>query len=164
MGESYLYEEMLLGLIVTLFLLLIIAAIVISLQLSKMKKRYRQMLGATGVNNLEEVMISVQAAIGKLQAGQEAQDHQVKAIYNQLKTMKSRIGIHRYNAFNERGNDLSFSLAITDEQGSGLVLSGIHARDETYIYAKPLDQGNSKYSLSPEEKQAINQALQTEQR
>jgi hypothetical protein len=163
-GELEINEGVLLGIIALLFLLFVVFAVVFSLQLSKMKKKYRQMMGETGVGNLEEVMVSVQGGIKKLEAVQETQGHQLKMIFKQLKTMKSKVGIHRYNAFNERGNDLSFSLAITDEQGSGVVLSGIHARDETYIYAKPLDQGSSRYSLSPEEKHAINQALQTEQR
>ena len=64
----------------------------------------------------------------------------------------------RYNAFNESGSDLSFSIAIVDDQLDGLVFTSIHGREETYCYGKPIVKGESKYPLSPEEIQVINSA------
>jgi hypothetical protein len=74
-----------------------------------------------------------------------------------LKKMKSKVGIHRYNAFSDTGSDLSFSVAILDEYQDGVLLTGIHNREQTYIYAKPIQRGQSQYTLSPEEKEAIIQ-------
>lgn len=74
--------------------------------------------------------------------------------------MKSKVAMKRYNAFGERGNDLSFSLAILDDNHSGIVLSSLHNRENSYIYAKPLEKGESPYPLSPEEKEVIALALQ----
>jgi hypothetical protein len=71
--------------------------------------------------------------------------------------MKSRLGVQRYNAFSqEGGSDLSFSIVILDEEQDGVVLTGIHGREQTFIYAKPVEKGQSSYSLSPEEKVLID--------
>ncbi len=69
-------------------------------------------------------------------------------------------GLIRYSAFTGMGGNQSFSLAIVDEQGGGLVLSGLHGRDETRVYAKPLEAWHSSFSLSAEEQQALAAARQ----
>ena len=76
-----------------------------------------------------------------------------------MRKKKGNIGIHRYNAFAERGSDLSFSLAIINDEKDGMVMSGIHGRDNTFVYAKPVKEGQSAYTLTPEEIEAINLAL-----
>lgn len=69
-------------------------------------------------------------------------------------------GIVRYSAFENVGGDQSFSLALVDERGNGAVVSGLHVRDDTRVYAKPLTQWRSSYSLSAEEQQALGHARQ----
>ncbi|HQE93590.1 MAG TPA: DUF4446 family protein [Anaerolineae bacterium] len=69
-------------------------------------------------------------------------------------------GVVRYSAFENVGGDQSFSLALVDARGNGVMLSGLHARDDTRVYAKPLTQWRSSYSLSAEEQQALGQARQ----
>ena len=76
-----------------------------------------------------------------------------------MKNCTKKIGIVRYNAFKDTGRDLSFSLAILDAHNNGVVLNGIYARDCSNIYAKPVENGESKYVLSNEEKEAINKAI-----
>jgi len=66
----------------------------------------------------------------------------------------------RYSAFENVGGDQSFSLALVDARGNGAMLSGLHTRDDTRVYAKPLTQWRSSYSLSAEEQQALGQARQ----
>ncbi|MGC9395268.1 MAG: DUF4446 family protein [Anaerolineae bacterium] len=69
-------------------------------------------------------------------------------------------GVVRYSAFENVGGDQSFSLALVDAHGNGAMLSGLHRRDDTRIYAKPLTQWRSSYSLSAEEQQALGRARQ----
>ena len=82
-----------------------------------------------------------------------------KVIDNNMKRCSQKIGIVRYNAFKDTGSDLSFALAILDDFNNGVVLNGIYARDSSNIYAKPIENGESKYILSNEEKEAINRAI-----
>lgn len=66
----------------------------------------------------------------------------------------------RFNPFKDIGGDQSFAIALLDGKNSGLVISSLHTREGTRIYAKPVTKGESeKYSLTEEEKNAIKQAM-----
>ena len=76
----------------------------------------------------------------------------------QLETCIQRIGIIRYNPFEQMGSDLSFSIALLDKNNNGVVLTGLFSRYSSSIYAKPIQNGTSVYPLSQEEIEAINKA------
>lgn len=69
------------------------------------------------------------------------------------------VALLRYDAFEDVGGRLSFSCAMLDDRGSGVVLTSINGRQETRVYAKPIAEGRSSYNLSSEEEEAIRQAL-----
>lgn len=69
------------------------------------------------------------------------------------------MGVVRYQAIANMGADLSYTVALLDEQNDGVVLNGIYGRDGCYTYAKPINAGKSTYNLSEEEIQAIEQAM-----
>jgi len=138
-----------------------ILMIKLSVSLKRLRKRYAQMMNGTGVEDLEQVIIKMQHTIQELQGRSEDHGSQLHHLAASMMKMKGNVGIVRYNAFSSGlGSDLSFSLAVVDEYQSGIVLSGIHSREETYVYAKPVQEGQSEYKLTPEEKQALTQALQ----
>lgn len=70
----------------------------------------------------------------------------------------SRVGLVRYNPFEETGGNQSFALALLDAEGDGWVLSSLHARTGTRIYAKAISRGRSDGAVSDEEAAAIKQA------
>ncbi|OIP97835.1 hypothetical protein AUK40_02450 [Candidatus Wirthbacteria bacterium CG2_30_54_11] len=77
---------------------------------------------------------------------------------------KMRFGVQkkaivRFNPFEDTGGDQSFALALLDENDDGVVLSSLHARDATRVYAKPVEKGKSRYQLTDEEKQVLSTAL-----
>ncbi|MDH4113335.1 MAG: DUF4446 family protein [Actinomycetota bacterium] len=65
----------------------------------------------------------------------------------------------RFDAFEDVGGRLSFSCAMLDDRGTGVVLTSINGRQETRVYAKPVTEGTSTYNLSSEEAEAISQAM-----
>jgi hypothetical protein len=69
------------------------------------------------------------------------------------------VSVVRYDAFGDMGGRLSFSAAMLDDGGDGLVLTAIHGRSETRSYIKGVKNGGSEASLSPEEQQAVTFAL-----
>jgi hypothetical protein len=69
-----------------------------------------------------------------------------------------RVGLVRYNPFEETGGNQSFALALLDADGDGWVLSSLHARSGTRIYAKAITAGRTEAGLSSEETDAIRQA------
>ncbi len=70
-----------------------------------------------------------------------------------------RVGLVRYDAFEDMGGHLSFSAALLDGHGDGLVITSINGRQDTRCYAKPVEGWTSRHNLSGEEEQAISQAL-----
>lgn len=67
----------------------------------------------------------------------------------------SRVAVVRYDAFGDMGGRLSFSAALLDANGDGLVLTSIHGRGESRTYAKGVADGDSETTLTPEERQAV---------
>ncbi|NHC46327.1 DUF4446 family protein [Motilibacter aurantiacus] len=76
----------------------------------------------------------------------------------ELRDSLRHVAVVRYDAFGDMGGRLSFSAALLDESGDGLVLTSINGRSETRTYAKGVKSGRSEQSLSPEEEQAIGYA------
>lgn len=71
------------------------------------------------------------------------------------------VGLVRYDAFEDVGGRLSFSCALLDDLGNGVVVTSINGRQDTRVYAKPIAEGRSQYNLSIEEEEAIRQAVET---
>jgi hypothetical protein len=76
-----------------------------------------------------------------------------------LKSSIQKVSVVRYRAFDDVGSDLSFSIALLDEKNDGAVITGIYGRNECTTFAKPIENGISKYDLSDEEKQSIKNAI-----
>jgi hypothetical protein len=159
--DSYV-DVMLAGLailVLILFVLLIIALV----KISRVNKRYRKIIGNASVENVDDLLISLQNKVDELTAASKQQADAITGIRGIMRTMKSNVSIKRYNAFSQQGSDLSFSMAILDDEQDGVILTGIHSREESYLYAKPVDKGQSSYTLSPEEKEVIAQSAARKQ-
>jgi hypothetical protein len=72
-----------------------------------------------------------------------------------------KLGLIRFNPFNETGGDNSFSLALLDGKNNGWVMTGLHTRERTRLYVKPIKNLKSEYELSDEEKKALEKAVKT---
>ena len=82
-----------------------------------------------------------------------------KDLDQKTKNCLQKVGIVRYNAYEDTGSDLSFAVCLLDEQNNGVVLNGIYSRDMSNIYAKPIKNGESKYKMTPEEQEALSRAI-----
>ena len=65
------------------------------------------------------------------------------------------------DAFKDTGSDLSFALALLNDNNDGVVLNGIYSREMSNIYAKPIKAGKSKYTISEQEQEAIDKAIES---
>lgn len=73
-----------------------------------------------------------------------------------------KVGVLRFNPFEDVGGDQSFAAALLDSEDNGVIISSLYTREGTRVYAKPLVKGQSKYHLSREEEEAIRRALSNE--
>jgi len=85
---------------------------------------------------------------------------EVRKLSQESKFSVQKIGIIRYNPFSGVGSDQSFSIVLLDGNNDGVVITSIYARDGNRVYGKPIKNGKSEYSLSDEEKEAIEKAME----
>ncbi|MGX7677308.1 DUF4446 family protein [Jatrophihabitans sp. DSM 45814] len=83
----------------------------------------------------------------------------VQSLQQSVDTVLRRVALVRFDAFDDLGGRLSFSLAILDNNGNGITLTSIASTSDTRIYAKSLTGGVGEHALSPEEEQAVKAAL-----
>lgn len=83
---------------------------------------------------------------------------EIDSIIEENKFHIQKFSLVRFNPFNETGGDHSFSLVLLNKKDSGMVITGLHTRERTRIYVKPISQGKSKYELSKEELTALEKA------
>jgi hypothetical protein len=88
---------------------------------------------------------------------------ELNAMYETLETRSrgslQHVGLVRFNPFEDTGSDQSFAIALLDDRRDGIVLSSLHGRGQTRIFAKPVEGGTSTHQLSDEEAQAIRVAV-----
>lgn len=99
--------------------------------------------------------LRLQARVRTLEAHRPAGEADVAALRTEIASALRHVAVVRYDAFGDMGGRLSFSAALVDDAGDGLVISSIHARGESRTYAKGLVAGRSDTTLTPEEQQAL---------
>ena len=146
-------------LVLMLVVLILAGAMVwLALRLRKTEARYGALVEGTTGGNLEalltEHMAQVRAATGRVAELDELARRLERASRGHLQ----RVGFLRFNPFRDAGGDQSFAVAVTDQEGNGVVISSLHSRDVTRVYGKPLAGWASPYPLTEEEEQAIKKA------
>lgn len=154
------YSVELLLIILGVQLLLIIGLWGNGLALRRVVSRFRRLL-ATPQGSLEELLLQQGADLAAARGCLEGLEARQLALERSSKGCLQRVALVRFNAFHNTGGELSFALALLDQQGSGLVISAIYGREETRTYAKAVTRGKSKHNLSAEEQVAIKQALES---
>ena len=140
-----------------IILLLVILNIVNNIKLSKLNKKYKEFMVRLGNGtNIEEILRKYISKVDEVDNDNKEITEFCNNINNNMQKCVQKIGIVRYNAYQDVGSDLSFTLAMLDNKNNGVVLNGIYSRDMSNIYAKPIINGESKYTLSDEEKEALN--------
>lgn len=144
-----------------MFLLLIVAALTMALMLrvQKIKRQYEKLLSGVSEQNVEEVLIDYLTSTKELESRTKALEVRMGTAEMEAGTHLQNIGMVRYNAFEGVGGEQSFSLALLDDKKNGITITGIFGHSETRVYAKPIEDGSSKYNLSPEELEAISKAV-----
>lgn len=140
--------------------LLIIGYFVNITKLSKLRKEYKSFMTKIGDGkDIAEDLRQYMNKVGEVDTKTEDIVNYCKDLDNTLAKCLKRVGIVRYSAFRDTGSDLSFALALLDDYNNGVVLNGIYSREMSNIYAKPVEKGTSSYTLSKEETEAIDKAM-----
>lgn len=126
----------------------------------KLNNRYKKFMNKLGNGkNLEEDLENFMYKVDRVEKQNAEITNFCKNLDEDISKCVQKIGIVRYSAFKDTGSDLSFTVALLDEKNNGVVFNGIYSREMSNIYAKPVENGNSKYTLSNEEIEAIEKAI-----
>lgn len=142
-------------------LALIVIYILNSIKLTKLRKNYSEFMTKLGRgNDISEMLQKYVKSVEEIKEENSEIEKYCQKLDEDSKQNLKKIGIVRYNAYKDTGSNLSFALAILNDNNTGIVLNGIYGRDTSNIYAKPINNGTSEYALSKEEKEALEKAMQ----
>ncbi|MCY6356367.1 DUF4446 family protein [Clostridium sp. ZS2-4] len=139
-------------------IILLIGLVVIVKSINRLEKRYKKLTRGVNNKNLEEIVTQYLDNIDLVKADTEAVKNQQLELEKRLNTCVQKVAIVRYKAFEDVGSDLSFSIALLNNNNDGIIITGIYGRNDSTVYAKPIDKGISRYDLSEEEEQVLIEA------
>jgi len=149
--------EVILGLIaLNLFFFLLL--MILFVRTNRMRKLIRKVFTGVGGENLESSLMKLLDEMDDWKQKHSDQQFQLNRLTQKMANQSGNLSVIRYNAFGDTGSDLSFSLAILDDNLNGVVITSIYGREESRTYAKPVEGGKSVYNLSEEEQTAIKKA------
>ncbi len=148
------------GALAALVLLLLIGFLVQSARLGRAVRDYRAVVRGSDGGTLHDRLVgsAEQAVKAGERMGRIEAMHEV--IESRTRRSLQHIGLVRFNPFEDTGSDQSFAIALLDDARDGIVISSLHGRANTRVFAKPVTAGGSAHTLSDEESQAIRVAIE----
>lgn len=142
-----------------LVLVLIILTIVQISKTSRLKKRLDKfMLGKDG-RSLEQDLIGLCEDNKFLRNNVDKNKKDIKDLYKRMESTFQKMGLVKYDAFNQMGGQLSFCLALLDENNNGFIMNSVHSTEGCYFYTKDIRNGECSLSLGTEESEALGIAM-----
>ena len=145
--------------VAVLVLLLIILLIVQMVKVGKLRKRLDRFLTGKDGQSLEEEIASLFEDNNFLKSNAEKNKKDIRTLYKRLETAYQKMGLIKYDAFSQMGGQLSFSLALLDENNNGFILNSVHSTEGCYSYTKEIKNGECALELGKEEAEALAIAM-----
>ena len=166
--KSRLFEVMGMGnldiayLFIALFIILLILIILVIVQMvktNKLKKKYEKFMRGKDAKSLEKEIIGLYEDNRFLKLTVSKNEEDIKQLFRKFRSAFQKSGLVKYDAFNQMGGQLSFSLALLDEKDNGFIINSVHSTEGCYSYTKEIKNGQCSISLGEEEKQALDIAM-----
>ncbi len=122
-------------------------------------RSFRTLMTGRGGADLEATLLDYVARMDRVEQIARTMEERAASIETQHPYLLQHVGVVRFNPFPDKGGDQSFVVAILDGHADGVVLSGLHSRVDSRVYAKPVVGGQSTYTLTDEERTAIARAM-----
>lgn len=145
--------------VLVLLIIFIFIEILNRVQINRVEKRYKKLMKGSHGKSIEEMVLEHTKMVDDSLQSIEEIKNTYSEIGAKVNTCIQKYAVVRYRAFDDVGSDLSYSIALLDNRNTGVILTGIYGRNESTTFAKPIENGISKYDLSEEEKQAVKNAI-----
>lgn len=142
-----------------LILILLIITIVQVKKSADLKKRMDKFMRGKDGKSLEKDIVALYEDNKFFKTAVDKNKKDIRQIYKTLESTFQKVGVVKYDAFRQMGGQLSFSLALLDENNNGFVLNSVHSTEGCYTYTKEIKNGESTISLGDEEKKALAIAM-----
>lgn len=145
-----------------LLLLLLIVLVLLILQIvktNKLKKRLDVFLIGKDGASLEQDITNLFEDNKFLKDSADKNKKDIRILYKKMESAYQKMGLVKYDAFNQMGGQLSFSLALLDENNNGFIINSVHSTEGCYSYTKEIKNGECKISLGQEEAEALAIAI-----
>lgn len=126
---------------------------------NRLKAAYTTFLKGKDGKNLEESFFEKFRLLDEVEGIAKENKEEVRNLRKQVQKTYQKVGIVRYDAFNEMGGNLSFVLTMLNDQNSGWLLNAMHSREGCYTYIKEIINGKSYVELGEEEKESLERAI-----
>lgn len=140
--------------LLALVLILVIVQVIQGSRLAHLNRVYTRLTKGTSGGNLEEILQSHIATVEAVSQRLETLTSEVERIANQQKRCLQRVGLVRFDAFEDVGGEQSFAVALMDDTGNGVTISSMYSRNDVRVYAKEIREGQPSHPLSTEELRA----------
>lgn len=151
------------GIIVTviagILLLSIIFNVVNLCSINRMKKTYHKFMNGKNAKSLENEIIGLFEDNKFIKASVEKNKKDIRTLYRNMESTLQKVGIIKYDAFQQMGGSLSFCLCLLDENNNGFILNSVHSTEGCYSYTKEIMEGKCKIDLGKEEEEALKMAM-----
>ncbi len=140
-------------------IVLIVLVALLWRHVAALERRLASLTSAGDGRSLESTLHATLDKVAALSTGVDQLRSRATVIEAVQKKAVQRSGLVRYNPFEDTGGNQSFAVALLDDRGDGVVMSSLHARQNTRVYAKAVAGGRSEAALSDEEAEAIRMAM-----
>ena len=139
-------------------ILLMVCMLVALSRLGKLNRQYARLTRNTSGGNLEEVLRGYMDSVEQSGSRIENLENAVSNLNERQKGCLQRVGLVRFDAFEDVGGEQSFAVVVLDGERNGVALSSIYSRNDVRVYAKAIENGAAAHKLSDEEQSAMVQA------
>ena len=145
---------------VILIVILLVMNIVSFIKIGKLQKRLKKFMKGKDAQSLEKEIVGLYEDNKFLKNMVDNNKKDIRDLNRRFAKAFQKIGLVKYDAYQQMGGLLSFSLALLDEDNNGLILNSVHSTEGCYTYTKEVRMGECKLELSNEEKVALDQAME----
>jgi hypothetical protein len=143
--------------LVIVALLLVIGSLALALRLRRVSQQLAALSRGIEGQNLEQVLVTHLDTVDQTVKRMDVQEQALAVLQAQIPTCVQRMNLVRYDAFEDVGGEQSFSIALLNGQGDGIVLTSVYSRNDVRVYAKAIENGRSSHALSQEEEKALRE-------
>ena len=154
------------GIVLIVMLILLITFIVLTIvtivKNKKLQEKYDKFMQGPVAMSLETQIQTLAQNVNKLNDESEAHSQDIDKLFDKHQYSFQKMGLTKYDSFNQLGGKLSFALTLLDENNNGFLINSVRSAENCYSYTKRIKSGKSDLELSGEEQDSLNKALAIE--